>query len=215
MSVKIAVGLGNVGDRYAATRHNTGANLVRTLAAALGARMAFNKYCNAFVGRADTLRGVLYTVFLNGYMNESGVGLKKVLSFLKLRISDCAVVYDDITLPAGGVKLSKGGSCGGHNGVRNIMDVCGCDFVRVRAGIGAKPDKRMDLADYVLANPSAEDALAISKIDITGIFSSIMSMGFEKAQNIYNRRADTPKSETSGAKPAAKPERGFDAKMGV
>ena len=73
----------------------------------------------------------------------------------------------------------------------DIIEKCGNDFIRIRAGVGARPDKRMDLADYVLGRPTAEDAEKIAAADIWGCMSLLLTKGFEGAQNEVNRRAGT------------------------
>ena len=112
----------------------------------------------------------------------------KILKFHNANISETAVLYDDINLDVGRMKLSLGGSAGGHNGVSDIMQKCGNTFMRIRLGIGAKPDKRMDLADYVLGKFSDSDLTAIKSLDVKGVLALSVSRGFEAAQNIYNRR---------------------------
>ena len=125
--------------------------------------------------------------FCDGFMNNSGIGIKKVLSYLKIPASEMAVVYDDITMPVGRFKVSVGGSCGGHNGVEDIISRLGNDFARIRIGIGAKPFKTMDLADYVLGKLSNEDLTAIKSLDIGGCIDMLVSQGVAKTQNLFNR----------------------------
>lgn len=159
MSVNLAVGLGNSESRYALTRHNAGAIVLERLAKSCGVEcMRFDKYANAYLARGSIAGRPLGFAFSEGFMNESGRGLAKILRRLKADISSVAVIYDDITIGVGRMKLSKGGSSGGHNGVADIMEFCGNSFVRVRIGVGAKADKRMDLADHVLgatSNPTS------------------------------------------------------------
>ena len=127
--------------------------------------------------------------FADGYMNLSGGNIKNILKFLKFNISEAAVVYDDITLDVGRMKLSLGGSAGGHNGVADIMEKCGNDFARIRIGIGAKPYKTMDLADYVLGKLDESDLSAIRALDVKECLSLMLAKGLEGAQNVVNRHA--------------------------
>ena len=189
MSVKIIFGLGNTGVDYLGTRHNTGAMLLKKLADATGAVFVKNKYCGAFVAKAAVAGDTALLAFCDGYMNNSGEGVKKTLAFFKIQPNQTAVIYDDITLPVGRVKLSLGGSCGGHNGVDDVMQKIGNGFVRIRVGIGAKPFKQMSLADYVLSPLSESDTDAIMSVDIKAIVSDMISKGLDKAQNIHNRTA--------------------------
>ncbi len=189
MSVKIAMGLGNFGSEYDGTRHNAGVLLLRKLAARCGAEFSREKYCGAHIARAQMCGAGLVLAFSDSYMNLSGESLKKILRFFKAPLAECAVISDDITLEPGRLKLSRGGSSGGHNGLGDIIEKCGNDFIRIRVGVGAKPDKRMDLADYVLGRPSAEDAEKIASADIWGCMELLLTKGFEGAQNEVNRRA--------------------------
>ena len=108
------------------------------------------------------------------------------------------MIYDDITIGVGRMKLSRGGSSGGHNGVADIMEFCGNSFVRVRIGVGAKADKRMDLADHVLGKLSEADLAAISALPVRECFSLLLSKGLEAAQNEINRRAEPRPRESGG-----------------
>lgn len=199
MSVNLAVGLGNSEARYALTRHNAGALALERLAKSCGVEcMRFDKYANAYLAKGSIAGKPLAFAFAEGYMNESGRGLARILKRLKADISSVAVIYDDITIGVGRMKLSRGGSSGGHNGVADIMEFCGNSFVRVRIGVGAKADKRMDLADHVLGKLSEADLAAISALPVRECFSLLLSKGLEAAQNEINRRAEPRPLESGG-----------------
>lgn len=199
MSVNLAVGLGNSEARYALTRHNAGALALERLAKSCGVEcMRFDKYANAYLAKGSIAGKPLAFAFAEGYMNESGRGLARILKRLKADISSVAVIYDDITIGVGRMKLSRGGSSGGHNGVADIMEFCGNSFVRVRIGVGAKTDKRMDLADHVLGKLSEADLAAISALPVRECFSLLLSKGLEAAQNEINRRAEPRPRESGG-----------------
>lgn len=199
MSVNLAVGLGNSEARYALTRHNAGALALERLAKSCGVEcMRFDKYANAYLAKGSIAGKPLAFAFAEGYMNESGRGLARILKRLKADISSVAVIYDDITIGVGRMKLSRGGSSGGHNGVADIMEFCGNSFVRVRIGVGAKVDKRMDLADHVLGKLSEADLAAISALPVRECFSLLLSKGLEAAQNEINRRAEPRPRESGG-----------------
>ncbi len=188
MSIKILFGLGNSGAEYANTRHNVGAMALEQIAQARGVQFLKNKFCGAMLAKVDSNGRQFYLAFCDGFMNNSGVGIKKVLSFLKISsLAEVAVVYDDITLPVGRFKISVGGSSGGHNGVNDIMSRLGNDFARIKIGIGAKPFKTMDLADYVLGKLSDEDASSIKSLNIGECVDTLVAQGVEKAQNLFNR----------------------------
>ena len=150
------VGLGNPGPRYAGNRHNVGAMVVDELASRAGARLTPHKARAA----AATLRiGLLpggapgpaaVVAVPSSYMNESGGPVKALLKFFSVEVDKLLVVHDELDIPAGDVRLKKGGGEGGHNGLRSISSALGTkDYLRVRVGIG-RPPGRMDAADFVL-----------------------------------------------------------------
>ncbi len=188
MSVRLAIGLGNMGARYDKTRHNVGMEAVARIAKSFGGSFTRNKYCAAYLCKAQVCGRDVVFAAAEGYMNESGINLAGILKFLKLDISETAVFYDDITIESGRFKLSEGGSAGGHNGVANIMAVCGNSFARVRIGLGGKPFKSMDLADYVLGRLTPAEAANFDSAlpDIGAAFGMIVSKGLAAAQNVFN-----------------------------
>ncbi len=190
MSFKIAVGLGNSGEAYEGTRHNVGRSAVLDFARSAGAAFSFEKYCAAYTAVVSGVRFVL----LNGYMNESGINLARVLKFFKADISETVVAYDDITLDLGRVKLADRGSSGGHNGVENIISVCGESFARLKIGIGSKPFKSMDLADFVLQKIPDDDWKILNQEAFPKTRKALellFSKGMSEAQNAVNRRVQT------------------------
>ena len=198
MSIKVIFGLGNTGAEYACTRHNAGQIALGVLADSFGATFSENKFCNARVAKIGLGGSGVWLVFCNGYMNNSGEGAKKASAFFGVGGGEIAVIYDDITLPVGRMKLTKGGSSGGHNGVADIMERLGNDFVRIRMGIGAKPFKQMDLADFVLGRLPEADLAAIRAADIKKCVETLVLGGLERAQNEFHR-IEHPKN----AKPKA------------
>jgi len=187
MSIKILFGLGNIGDEYLQTRHNAGVIVLKNLAQIRGVEFAKNKFCNAEIAKIMSASHSIILAFCQGYMNNSGVGVKKVLSFFKFAPNEVGVIYDDITLPVGRVKISQGGSSGGHNGINDIMQKIGNDFARIRIGIGSKQHKAMALSDHVLGKLSAEDIEAFKAFDICSCVDMLVSEGIAKTQNTFNR----------------------------
>lgn len=154
--MKIVVGLGNYGDKYAYTFHNMGFLTVECLADKLG--LKFNKKeCDALV--AVGYRGGEKIILAKPwtYMNLSGVAVKQLMRKYKAQPGDLVVIFDDIDIPKASVRVRMKGSAGTHNGMRNIIAEIGTqDFARVRVGIGPRPE-RVPLVDYVLAEvPKAE-----------------------------------------------------------
>jgi PTH1 family peptidyl-tRNA hydrolase len=122
-------------------------------------------------------------------MNASGTAVQLIMQFYKITPQDVVVVYDDLSLEPGKIRLRFGGSSGSHNGIQHIIDVLGTqDIKRIRVGIGAVPiqDKGKD---YVLGIPSAEDQLKINQsiIDSTSAIEDYLLHGFSHAMNRFNR----------------------------
>lgn len=156
----LIVGLGNPGKQYENTRHNTGFLAIDALAEKYGISVDTKKH-KALIGK-----GVIdgYKVVLakpQTYMNLSGESIRAMLDYYKLdEESELLVIYDDISLDVGELRIRKKGSAGGHNGIKNILAHLGHDvFGRIKVGVGEKP-RGWDLADYVLsAFPKAERQL--------------------------------------------------------
>jgi PTH1 family peptidyl-tRNA hydrolase len=149
--VRLVVGLGNPGPRYARTRHNAGRLAVEELARRLGA----GRPASRFGGRLADVRGPRGPVTLllpETYMNLSGDSVGPCAGSLKLAPEQVLVVHDEIDLPFGEVRGKTGGGHGGHNGLRSLKRVLGSDYPRVRIGVGRPgPDWPGDQADWVLA----------------------------------------------------------------
>lgn len=122
------------------------------------------------------------------FMNLSGQAVKKAVDFYKLPPERVIVLFDDISLEPGKLRLRKTGSAGGHNGIKSIIAAIGQDFPRVKIGVGKKPHPDYDLADWVLSRFSAEDqkAIAARHQDIAAALELIMNDQFELAQSRYN-----------------------------
>lgn len=157
--MKIVVGLGNFGDRYAYTFHNMGFLAAECLADKLGLKFD-RRECDALI--AVGYRGGEKLVIAKPltYMNLSGVAVKQLLAKYKVEPKDLIVMFDDADLPKGSVRVRLKGSGGTHNGMRNIIEKIGTlDFPRVRIGIGPVPE-HVPIADYVLSDvPKAERQL--------------------------------------------------------
>ncbi len=194
MSIKIAVGLGNSGSKYALTRHNAGMIAVSRLAKRHSAEFKYNKFCASHLASVEIGGKTLILCMMDGFMNESGVNFSNVLKFCKLGIQDAIVLYDDITLDVGKIKLADTGSSGGHNGITNIIEKLGASFIRLKIGVGAKPDKRMDLACHVLGQMSEDELSALFSLDskIDEAFKLLIKDGVAMAQNVVNRKELKP-----------------------
>ena len=164
MDTWLVVGLGNPGARYAGNRHNVGAMVVDELASRHGgARLKAHK---ARASVAEVRLGVLpggapgpkaVLAVPASYMNESGGPVKALMQFFTVDTDHLVVLHDELDIPAGEVRLKKGGGEGGHNGLRSISSALGTkEYLRVRIGIG-RPPGRMEAADFVLRDFSVAE----------------------------------------------------------
>ena len=145
----LIVGLGNPGREYEHTRHNAGFDAIDVLAGKLGADVKEKKHKGMIAGEKVIL------LKPQTFMNLSGESVRAAADFYKIDAEHMIVLYDDIDLDVGKLRVRAKGSAGGHNGIKNIIAHMGTqEFPRVRIGVGAKPD-RMDLADYVLGHSSS------------------------------------------------------------
>lgn len=157
----IIVGLGNPGLEYEGTRHNAGFFTADTLAAQLGEDISRLR----FKGKtADVVIGEKRCLLLKPttYMNNSGESVVQALEYCKLDTDRLIVIYDDISLEPGKLRIRRKGSHGGHNGIRSIIELTGKeDFQRIKMGVGKKPHPDYDLAKWVLGKFSKEDVAAL------------------------------------------------------
>jgi len=186
----LIVGLGNPGARYAGNRHNVGFLCVERLAAAHG--LAFDRQ----QGRARVVLGTIMDrrVVLaqpQTYMNNSGSAVVPLARFYQVPLERLLVVYDDLDLPLGALRLRPEGGSGGHKGMRSIIEQLGGQqaFPRLRIGIG-RPPGRMDPAAYVLQDFSDEEKLLLEDAleRSVGAIETWLSEGVEAAMNRYNQR---------------------------
>ncbi len=153
----IIVGLGNPGDKYSETRHNAGFRCIDILIKELNAGPEKNKFQSLIYDGEIKGHKVLFQKPLT-FMNNSGAAVCEVARFFKIPFDKVIVVSDDVTMDAGRLRIRKSGSHGGHNGLRDIIELSGTDNIpRVKIGMGQKPHPEYDLADWVLGKPNKED----------------------------------------------------------
>jgi PTH1 family peptidyl-tRNA hydrolase len=187
--LKLVVGLGNPGERYAETRHNIGCMVAVRMAARAGIALKRQGYQGLYgVGR---LAGEEATVLLpQTFMNRSGASVAPACQSLGVTPGDLIVVHDEIDLPFGALRIKLGGGHGGHNGLRSITEALGHgDFVRVRLGVG-RPPLGGDVSAYVLSRfASAERAHLDGYLDAaTDALECLLRHGPQEAMNAYNNR---------------------------
>lgn len=159
----LIVGLGNIGSKYDKTRHNVGFNFIDYLAAKENITVYDRKF-DGIIGNGIINGKKVILAKPTTYMNLSGECIRKIMDFYKISNKEILIVYDDITLDVGKIRIRKKGSAGGHNGIKSIISNIGTEeFNRIRIGIGNKPDY-MDLADYVLGKFSEEDNKALDRV---------------------------------------------------
>jgi len=157
MAIAVIAFLGNPGKKYQDSRHNIGFMVGEAMAAKHGLSWKAEKKFEAECTRFDGLGQDLLLAMPQTYMNDSGKALGAIGRFYKLTPEQFVVVYDDITLDTGKLKLSQQGGNGGHNGIASIQQHLGTGFIRYRIGIGGKAHPEMDLKDHVLGKMSAEE----------------------------------------------------------
>lgn len=184
----IIAGLGNPGGKYEKTRHNVGFQVIDRLAAKYHIDMNMKKH-KAVCG-TGVIEGIrVLLVKPQTYMNLSGESIREVLDFYKADPEEeFLVVYDDVSLRPGQLRIRKKGSAGGHNGIKNIIQHLGTQvFPRIKVGVGEKPEG-YDLADYVLGHFSKEDEKEMQDAYDRAVLAAaeILTDGPDKAMNDYN-----------------------------
>ena len=159
----IVVFLGNPGTRYERTRHNVGFMTSDVVAGNLGIKINKLKFraltATAEIGGQKTLLMKPQT-----YMNLSGDAVRQAMDFYKTPLSNVLVVFDDISLPVGKIRVRQRGSSGGHNGIKDIIAKCGGEeFPRIKIGVGAPPPEWSELIDWVLSKPDPDDEKTIKE----------------------------------------------------
>ena len=187
MPIKMIVGLGNPGPRYAHNRHNVGFQIVDELAAQHG--LDFDKrQFKALIasGHIDGQRVLL--VKPQTFMNLSGEAVQPLVSYYKVELEDLMVVFADMDLPVGVIRLRPFGGAGGHNGMKSIIGRLGSNqFPRLRVGIG-RPPGRMDPAAYVLQDFSADEELLMVQVRDRAVqaLETWLNSGIDAAMNAFN-----------------------------
>lgn len=186
--MNIIVGLGNPGKSYNGTRHNVGFDAIDYLSQEHNIAVTRKKH-RAFIGEGFVSNKKVILVKPQTYMNLSGECVQDILSFYKLTPENLIVLYDDITLDVSCVKIREKGSSGGHNGIKNIIWHLDTDeFIRVKIGIGQKPQEFISLADYVLSRFSESENIKLGIETAARASEMLLVEGSQKAMNHYNQR---------------------------
>lgn len=183
----LIAGLGNPTKEYEKTRHNVGFDTIDILADKLGVSITEKKH-KALCGKGMIGPEKVLLLKPQTFMNLSGESVRDAADFYKIDPEHIIIIYDDISLEPGQLRIRTKGSAGGHNGIKNIIAHLGCqDFPRVKVGVGAKPD-RMDLADYVLSRFSQTDRTLMEDAfrDAADAVEMMILEGAAAAMNRYN-----------------------------
>ena len=195
--MKIVVGIGNPGTKYARMRHNVGFMVVDRLAERRGLgpwRRRF--HARAVEGRVGGEKVLLMKP--ETYVNETGRALSEAVAWCRIAPQDIMVVCDDLNLPLGRLRVRGGGSSGGHNGLESIADNIGTEDVpRLRVGIGA--ERQSDGRDFVLSSFSTDEWPIVGEaVDRAAqALAEWLARGLESCQNVYNRPVETNWEEDS------------------
>ena len=196
----VIAGLGNPSREYAHTRHNAGFDTIDILADKNNISIDTVKF-KALIGKGMIGGEKVILVKPQTYMNLSGESLREVVAYFKTDpAAELIVIYDDIYLAPGNIRIRKNGSAGGHNGMKSIISCLGTqEFVRVRVGVGEKP-KGYDLADYVLSHFSSveKEDMQDGMIKAVGAVEMILSGDVDKAMSEYNRKEGRESKESKG-----------------
>ena len=192
--MKIVVGLGNPGLKYEFTRHNIGFRIVDNLARDIEAEFKKVQSYHSLISRGTIGNHKIILVKPQTFMNLSGRAVSKVVSYYKLPLRDLLIVYDDLNLELGQIRIRKNGSAGGHKGMESIMQYLHSeDIPRLRIGIGNPlANYNFDCVSHVLSNFNHNEE---NKIKETAMLSAeaiktVIEDGFEKAMRKYNRKLE-------------------------
>ena len=184
----LIVGLGNPGKEYEKTRHNAGWRAIDRIAEKLNCKVDKAKFQGLY-GQVKYAGGKLYLLKPMTYMNLSGRSVLQLSAYFHVPPQRIIVLFDDISLEPGRLRIRANGSAGGHNGIKSIISELGSqEFPRVKIGVGAKPHAEQDLADWVLSSMSASDEKALSSALDRAADAAlyIIDKGIYEAANRYN-----------------------------
>ena len=200
----LIVGLGNPGTKYAHTRHNVGFDVLEKLSRKLGVSISREKE-QALVGECFVSGKKVILALPQTFMNLSGESVMRLANWYKIEPENLLVVYDDIDLPQGHIRIRKNGSAGTHNGMRSIVGLLGYEnFPRLRVGVGQKREG-YELADWVLGHYIGEEQETADKAFETAADAIVeyIENGIESAMRTYNTKKEKKKPEPKPEEGAA------------
>ena len=184
--MKIIVGLGNPGQQYANTPHSVGFEAVDAIAAEIGATWEEKRQFKCLMAKGTFAGLPVMLVKPQTYMNLSGESVAPVVKYHNATPADLLVIQDDIDLPVGRMRVRKNGSCGGHNGIRNIIERLGTqDFARLKLGVGKD---KSNVIGHVLGkfDPTTRKTMDLVVAEAAKAAAAILRNGPDRAMNLYN-----------------------------
>ena len=184
--MKIVVGLGNPGAQYANTPHSVGFEAVDAIAAAIGAAWEEKRQFKCLMAKGTFAGQAVMLVKPQTYMNLSGESVAPLVRYSNATAADLLVIQDDIDLPVGRMRVRKNGSCGGHNGIRNIIERLGTqDFARLKLGVGKD---RGNVIGHVLGkfDPTVRKTMDLVVAEAVKAAAAVLKDGPDRAMNAYN-----------------------------
>ena len=185
--MRLIVGLGNPGREYTNSRHNVGFKCIDRMARRWEINLS-ERRTRAVFGHGQLGNGPIVLAKLRTFMNRSGYGARYLLTRFSLSPEDLVVIYDDMDLPLGRIRIRPRGSPGGHNGIDSIVKVLATrEFPRVRVGIG-RPPESVDSVDYVLGpfRQEEREVIAEAVVRVEEAVDSLLTEGLETAMNRFN-----------------------------
>ncbi len=188
--MKLIVGLGNPTPKYEYTRHNVGFDIVDLFCHEIGLKPDFREEYHSLILNGQLGSQEIILAKPQTFMNSSGTAVNAIVSNYNIPLEDIIVIYDDLNLELGLIRIRRGGSAGGHKGVKSIIESLGSEaFPRIRIGIG-QPPKGIEAIDFVLSRFSSEEREVIDKTEKLAVdaIKVIISEGIESAMNKFNSR---------------------------
>ena len=186
----VIVGLGNPGKEYADTRHNMGYKAIDVLSSDENIEIRRNKF-HSLIGQGRIAGNKVVLVKPETYMNRSGIAVREAAMYFNVAPENLIVIYDDIDLPSGSIRIRKSGGAGTHNGMKSVVEQLGTkDFVRIRIGVGAA-EAGEDLVNRVIGEvPKAErELLQKAAAEAAAAVKDIITIGVDNAMNRHNHVA--------------------------
>ena len=185
----LIAGLGNPGDKYKNNRHNIGFQIIDTYLTFFSQNKLIDKFDSEYTS-INFKENKLHIIKPKTFMNESGIAVNKCINFFKIPLENLIVIYDEMDLSPGNIKIKFGGGSAGHNGIKSITNYLGSEkFTRVRIGIG-KPINKEKISSYVLSNFTNDELNLFNEIktNIKYIIEDLVLEGLPFAMNKFNSK---------------------------